>query len=72
MSRKRKGLLAALVSAIVALNGGYYYCSSVHVAAQISGEPRVQTAAVRRSDLASSASGAGTVIPATELELGGC
>lgn len=71
MFRKRRGLWFALVVVLVAAAAaGYYYYSQIYVSAQAPEEPEIRTTRVRRGDLIISATGAGTVIAAEEIELG--
>jgi len=67
---RKKTLWIALIIVIAATIGGYYYYNRVHLPAQIPEESPIQTATVRRGDLVIFASGVGTVIPSTEIELG--
>jgi len=50
--------------------GGYYYYDQVYLPAQVTPEPEMQTAKVRTGDIIITASGLGTVVPASEVELG--
>jgi HlyD family secretion protein len=69
MSRRRGLwiLVAALV--IIGAGGGYYYYTNVYAANQTAEEEPLQTATVRRGSIVISASGAGSVIPAAEVNL---
>ncbi len=60
-------LLAVVL--LLGAGGTYYYTNNVQ-AAQVSEEPDIQTSSVRQGDIVVSATGAGTVIPAEEVNLG--
>ena len=63
--------LWALAAAMVVISvGGYFYYTHVYAAGQPPDEQRLQTATVRRGSIVISASGAGSVIPAAEVQLG--
>jgi HlyD family secretion protein len=67
---RRRGLwilVAALV--VIGAGGGYYYYTNVYAANQTAEEEPLQTATVRRGSIVISASGAGSVIPASEVNL---
>ncbi|MEA3336509.1 MAG: efflux RND transporter periplasmic adaptor subunit [Chloroflexota bacterium] len=67
----RKLIIVLLTIGIIAVAiGGYYYYNEVYVVAQEPEEPPIQTATVRQGELVVSATGAGTVIPVTETNLG--
>jgi HlyD family secretion protein len=69
MLRKRRTWLI-IVGVIVILGAGYaYYAISSASEAAADEEPELQTTAVRQGDLTISATAAGTVIPATEVQL---
>ena len=73
MKKRQKWLLGiALVILLVAAGGGYYYYRTQVASAQAatSEEPAMQTAVARRGDLVVSASGTGSVVPASEIGLG--
>jgi HlyD family secretion protein len=60
-------ILSVLI--IIILGGGYFYYSAT-AEAEAANEPQeIQTALVRQGDITVSATGAGTVIPATEVAL---
>ena len=69
MLRKR-GFWITLIVLIIVGGGGYYYYSAIYLPSQVVEEPTIQTARVRTGDILVSASGAGVVIPATEIDLG--
>lgn len=70
MKRKRFWIISMLVVALATAVGYVYYVRETAVAAAGSAEPDVQTAVVRLGEITVSATGAGSVIPATEVELG--
>ena len=65
-----KKIWIALIIIIIAAGGGYYYYNNVYLPSQVTEEPAIQTSKVRTGDITVSANGAGTVIPATEIDLG--
>jgi HlyD family secretion protein len=68
MLRKR-GFWTVVIVLALALGGGYYYYSNVYAHEQTLDEPTVKTAKVRTGDLTVTASGAGTLVPAAEINL---
>jgi HlyD family secretion protein len=69
LSRIQLRLMA--LGALVALGaGGYYYYARVYLPAQVPAVPTLQTARVRTGDIRVTASGAGNLVPAAELDLG--
>ena len=69
---RNRRLLFIILAIVVLLAGGgawYYYSQVVPVQALPAGET-VQTTRVRRGDLVITASGTGTLIPSTEVDLG--
>lgn len=73
MKNKKKSLwrwlaLVVVIAALIA--GGLYFYRSQTTLAQEPTETPLQTTTVRRGDLVVSATGAGTVIPASEVSLG--
>ena len=69
MTRK-KGFWFIIVSVIVLGVGGYYYYNNVYSADIPEEAAPVQTAVARRGDLTIFASGAGQIVPASEIGLG--
>jgi multidrug efflux pump subunit AcrA (membrane-fusion protein) len=66
-----KRYLWFLIPIIVVLVGsGYFYYTTATASADETEDPSIQTAVVRQGDLTIFASGAGQVIPATEIGLG--
>lgn len=72
MFRRRIFWIIVLALVLSASGGGYYYYSNVYLVAQepAAGEETIATYTVSRGDLAITASGSGTLIPANELALG--
>ena len=71
MFRIRRFWILCLTIFIIGSGIAYTYYGQVMVSAQqVAEEPEIQTTAVRRGDIIVSATGAGTVIPATEVVLG--
>lgn len=73
MKNKKKSLwrwlaLVVVIAALIA--GGLYFYRSQTTLAQEPTETPLQTTTVRRGDLVVSATGAGTIIPASEVSLG--
>ncbi len=60
----------ALIALLIAVGGSYYYYSQIYLVAQASPAPALQTAKVRTGDIMITASGAGNLVPAAELDLG--
>jgi HlyD family secretion protein len=69
VSRKKSFWIAVVIIILSAAGGGYYYHNNVGAAAQEPEENPVQTTTVRSGEIIISASGAGTVIPAAEVNL---
>ena len=69
---RNRRLLFIILAIVVLLAGGgaWYYYSQVVPAQALPAEEKVQTTRVRRGDLVIYASGTGTLIPATEVDLG--
>jgi HlyD family secretion protein len=65
----RRGWLLGLVALAVIGTGGYLYYSKTAQAAQAPAAPALQTAKVRTGDLRITATGAGTLTPAAEIDL---
>lgn len=71
MFRRRGFWFVILLIVLVGGATGYYYYTTLQAAAEAENEEApLQTTAVRRGDLTISATGAGTIIPATELSIG--
>ena len=70
MFHKKSFWIVLVVILLAAGGGGYYYYNTIYLANQTPEEQPVQTATVRRGEIVISASGAGSVIPAAEVELG--
>jgi len=69
---RRKWLWIALLSVVLAGAGGYYFFfySRTHAQSSSSQTATLQTARVRQGDLVLSATGAGTIVAADEMEVG--
>ena len=65
----RRWLFVVAIVIIIVGAGGYYYYSTQTADAQTAEAPPIQTSTVRQGDLLVSATGAGTVIPATDVNL---
>ena len=69
--KKRKIWIILIVALLVAAGGGYAaYANLGASAVEVTEEPQVQTATVRRGSLIVTADGAGTLTPAEEMEVG--
>jgi RND family efflux transporter MFP subunit len=68
-SNKRLFVVSALALVVLAA-GGYLYYTQTAQAAQAPVEPALQTATVRTGDIRITATGAGTLTPAAEIDLG--
>jgi multidrug efflux pump subunit AcrA (membrane-fusion protein) len=68
--KNRRVWLILLLVALVAGGSGYAYYARTVGAAQAEAEPAVQTTVARRGNITVSATGAGTVMAAEEIELG--
>jgi len=66
----RNKIWIGLIIIIIVAGGGYYYYNNVYLPSQVTEEPAIQTSKVRTGDIIVSANGAGTIIPATEIDLG--
>ncbi|HRE26935.1 MAG TPA: biotin/lipoyl-binding protein, partial [Anaerolineales bacterium] len=70
-SRRSRNWLVAFLSVAVAGGGGLaYYVTQILPATQVQAEPELQTARARTGEIIITASGAGNLVPATELDLG--
>jgi len=65
----KRGWLLGLVALFVIGAGGYLYYSQTAQAAQAPAQPTLQTAKVRTGDIRITATGAGTLTPAAEIDL---
>lgn len=70
MKRKSMFWLGLLVVGLLAVGGYMYYTNGPAASAQAQEDETVQTSPVRTGSITVSAAGAGTVIPAQEIELG--
>lgn len=66
----KRGWLLGLMALFVIGAGGYLHYSQTAQAAQVPAAPALQTAKVRTGDIRITATGAGTLTPAAELDLG--
>ena len=69
MSRKRRALWITLVAVLLLAAGGGYYYFKLRATAQPEQGPEIQSTRARRGEIVISATGAGTVIPAAEIDL---
>ncbi len=70
MMLRKKGFWIWVIIIVAALGGGGYFYFTSTATAETAAEPEtLQTAVVRQGDITVSATGAGTVIAATEVEL---
>lgn len=72
MLRKRLFWIVVLALVLTASGGGYYYYSNIYLQAQelASSEETISTYTVSTGDLTITASGSGTLIPASEVAVG--
>ena len=66
----KRPVIVLLIALLVVGAGGYVYFTQTAQAAQTPAEPALQTAKVRTGDIRITATGAGTLTPAAELDLG--
>jgi HlyD family secretion protein len=59
-----------IIVLLLLAGGGYAYYRTVYLPGQEAAEPTITTAQVRQGDLVISVSGSGTVVPASEIDLG--
>lgn len=70
MLHKKSTWIIGAIIALIILGGGYYFYSSATAVAKTETETNeIQTSTVRQGDLTVSATGAGTIIPASEIAL---
>lgn len=70
MIRKKSTWLIGTIIVVIILGGGYYFYSSATAVAETETEANdIQTSTVRQGDITVSATGAGTIIPASEIAL---
>ncbi len=65
----KRPVIMLLIALLIAGVGGYAYFTQTAQAAQAPAEPALQTAKVRTGDIRITASGAGTLTPAAEIDL---
>lgn len=75
MSRRKKRSSRRIFTVIIFIllvlgSSGYYYYDQVYLPAQVTPEPEMQTTKVRTGDIIITASGLGSVVPASEVALG--
>jgi len=68
--RNRRLLVIFAIVLLLAAGGAWYYYSQVLPAQALPAEETIRTTRVRRGDLVITASGTGTLIPSTEVDLG--
>ncbi len=66
----RKFIFPIFLLLLAAAGGSAYYYNQVYLPAQVTPEPEIQTARVRSGDITITASGLGTVVPASQVTLG--
>jgi HlyD family secretion protein len=67
---RKKVFWIGLVVLLLLAGGGYVYYSTVYLPGQETAEPTIATAQVSQGDLVVSVSGSGTLVPASEIDLG--
>ena len=70
MLKRRRFWITLIVILLLAGAGGYYYWTTTAVSAPVTEQAAIQTAVVRQGDLTISATGAGTIVPAAQIDLG--
>ena len=70
MLRKKIFWIGFIIVLVLAAGSGYAYYRYVYLPGQQVGEQTIATAQVRRGDLVISVSGSGTLVPASEIDLG--
>ncbi|MDH4136339.1 MAG: hypothetical protein OEW09_06445 [Anaerolineae bacterium] len=68
--RNRRLLVTFAIAVLLTAGGAWYYYSQVLPAQAPPAEETIRTTRVRRGDLVIYASGTGTLIPSTEVDLG--
>ncbi|MFQ5418733.1 MAG: biotin/lipoyl-binding protein, partial [Anaerolineae bacterium] len=66
----KKSFWIVLIILVLVAGGGYYTYANAYLPSQTPDEPAIQTAKVRTGDIVVSASGAGMIVPAIEIDLG--
>ena len=69
MLGKKKSWIILTILIVILAGGGYFYLESTAVTEAAAETQEIQTALVRQGDITISATGAGTVIPATQIAL---
>jgi HlyD family secretion protein len=70
MFRKKGFWIGLFILLALGAGGGYAYYTYVYLPSQVVPEPTIATSQVVRGDLVISVSGSGTLVPASEIELG--
>ena len=70
MFRKKGFWIGLFILLALGAGGGYAYYTYVYLPSQIVPEPTIATTQVQRGDLVISVRGSGTLVPASEIELG--
>jgi HlyD family secretion protein len=70
MFRKKSFWIGLFILLALGAGGGYAYYTYVYLPSQVVPEPTIATSQVIRGDLVISVSGSGTLVPASEIELG--
>ena len=70
LRNRRLLFIIPVIVVLLAGSGAWYYYSQVVPAQALPAEETIRTTRVRRGDLVITASGTGTLIPSTEVDLG--
>ena len=70
MFHKKAFWIISIIVLLLLAGGGYAYFRTVYLPGQEAAEPTITTAQVRQGDLVISVSGSGTVVPASQIDLG--
>ena len=70
MFHKKAFWIISIIVLLLLAGGGYTYYRTVYLPGQEPAGPTIATAQVSRGDLVVSVSGSGTLVPASEIDLG--